>query len=60
MQRYRFYANIHLMIEKPKPMIIRFYKTHRKYIKKVAKVYKISEAEVVRRAIDLCNTNYSL
>ena len=41
--------------EKPKPMIVRFYKVHMKAIKEVAKHEKISRAEVVRRAVqDSC------
>jgi hypothetical protein len=39
--------------EKPKPMIVRFYKNQRKFIGKLAKKNKTSEAQVVRNAIEL-------
>ncbi len=41
------------MEESPKPMLVRFYKNQRKFIKKVAKKNKTSEATVVRNAIEL-------
>jgi hypothetical protein len=39
--------------EKPVPFMLRLYKKHRRSIKLSAKVYKLSEAEVIRRAIEL-------
>jgi hypothetical protein len=38
--------------EKPVPFMVRLYKRHKKSIQLYAKVYKISEAEAVRRAIE--------
>jgi hypothetical protein len=39
--------------EKPVPFMVRLYKKHRKSIKLAARVYKLSEAEVIRRAIEI-------
>lgn len=39
--------------EKPVPFMVRLYKKHRKAIKLAARVYKLSEAEVIRRAIEI-------
>lgn len=40
------------MKEKPKPLLVRFYKDQRRFIKKEAKRLDCSEAEVVRHYID--------
>ncbi len=37
--------------EKPKPLLVRFYKNERQRIKKAARAEKVSEAEIVRRCI---------
>jgi hypothetical protein len=41
--------------ETPKPFMVRLYKKHRKSIKVAARVYKLSEAEVIRRAIEIAS-----
>jgi len=41
--------------ETPKPFMVRLYKKHRKSIKLAARVYKLSEAEVIRRAIEIAS-----
>ncbi len=38
--------------EKPKPMIVRFYKAERKHIKNCAKYLKTSQAEVIRQSVN--------
>jgi hypothetical protein len=41
--------------ETPRPFMVRLYKKHRKSIKVAARVYKLSEAEVIRRAIEIAS-----
>jgi hypothetical protein len=41
--------------ETPKPFMVRLYKKHRKSIKLGVRVYKLSEAEVIRRAIEIAS-----
>lgn len=38
--------------EKPKPMLVRFYKVHRRFIKKGAKDTELSEAGYIRLLVD--------
>lgn len=44
-------------VEKPLPLGARVYEKHRKIIKKWSKRYKISDAEVVRRALQEFDIN---
>ena len=37
--------------EKPKPLLVRFYKNERRAIKRYSKIINASEAEVVRRMV---------
>lgn len=39
-------------VEKPKPFMVRLYKKQRTLVKQYAKYHKVSEAEIIRGAID--------